>query len=203
MSRRAFGLALVLGVSACGGASRVATAPTTLTSASSCAGISVLLDLRADLLEGVPASGVPGYLAQLDMEIASLALAERRLAAVGQPDGEMLSQLRTLASSLDAHRKKVEVIASTLEHGYAALNDALDEASTCQGVDLRVLEAPPHASRTERTLAALAAGTTEAKAQRTLNKKIADSKACAGANRLLAATRSLEVSSKISAAAVG
>ncbi|MEA2752121.1 MAG: hypothetical protein QOI41_6264, partial [Myxococcales bacterium] len=79
MSRRAFGLALVLGLvaSACGGASRVATAPTTLTSASSCAGISVLLDLRADLLEGVPASGVPGYLAQLDMEIASLALAER------------------------------------------------------------------------------------------------------------------------------
>ena len=200
---RPIGLALVvLAACACGGGPRAANAPTTLTSASSCSGIGVLLDLRADLLEGVPAVGVPGYLAQLDAQIASLALAERKLAPQAARS-EVLSGIRTLASDLDEQRKTASSIASNLEHSYAAVNAALDEASACQGVDLRVLEARPHASRMERTLAVLGAGSTEGKAQRTLNKKIAESKACAGVSRLLAATRSLDVSSKVSAAAVG
>ena len=204
MSRSALGLALVLAATACGGAPRAATAPTTLTSASaSCSEIGVLLDLRADLIEGVPAVGVTGYLALLESQGASLELAERRLAHAGPSGNDVLAGIRALASALAEQRAKAEPLGVSLEQGYATLNDALDEASTCRGVDLRVLEAPPRASRTQRTLAVLAAGTPEAKAQRALNKKVADSKACAGTNRLLAATRSLEVSSKVSATAVG
>jgi hypothetical protein len=198
------GLVLVLAASACSAAGpRAPDAPTTLTSASSCAGLGVLLDLRADLMEGVPVVGVPGYLAQLDAQLASLALAERRLVTAGPSGRPMLADIRTVASAIDAQRKKTEALASNLEGSYASTSSALDEACTCQGVDLRVLEAPPHASKTERTVAAIAAGTPEAKAQRALNRKVAESKACAGANRLLAAMRSLDVTSKISTAAVG
>jgi S1-C subfamily serine protease len=203
VSTRALGVTLALAAYACGGVPRAANAPTTLTSASSCSGIGIMLDLRADLLDGVPAVGVPGYLAQLDAQVASLSLAERRLTLAGGNGNDMLPVIRALGSALDEQRKKAEPLAVDLARSYAAVNDALDEASTCRGVDLRVLEAAPHATRTERTLAALAARSPEAKAQRALNQKVADSKPCAGANRLLAATKSLDVSSKISSAAVG
>jgi len=206
MSRGPLGLTLLIAAPACGGGRvpRATTAPTTLTSASpSCSAIGVLLDLRADLVEGVPAVGVPGYLALLESQGASLQLAEQRLGEAGPAGADVLAGIRVLATAIAEQQRKAEPLGVALEQGFATLSDAHDEASTCQGVDLRVLEAAPHASRTQRALAALATGTPEAKAQRAVNKKVADSKACAGRSRLLDATRSLDVSSKVSSTAVG
>ncbi len=200
LARAAATFALALG---CAGAPRAAIPPTSRGAADACADLNPLLDLRADLLEPVPAGGEAGQLALLDNQLAAVALAEQRLRRAGTSLGDLPAELRALATTLAAQRKIVDHAARKLEASYGAVDAALDEAASCQGIDLRVLEAPAKASRMERAAAAFAATSAEAKAQRARNKTLTDRSACAPRRRLLSALGSLDVTSKASTAAVG
>lgn len=193
---RAALLALVAG---CAGAPGPAAAPTSHGNLDACADIGPVLDLRADLVEPVPATGEAGQLARFDNQLAALARAEPRL----RGEGALRAEVRALGESLSAQRDAVDKLARKLEASYAAVFAALDAAATCQGVDLRVLAARPGASRAERATAALAGASPEANAQRAKNKRVADGSACEPTRRLLGALGSLDVTSKVSTAAVG
>ncbi len=197
--RVAGGVALLGVVSGCAGTPRAASARTSQGAPDACVDIGPLLDLRADLLDSAPVGGEAGQLALLDNQQAALALFEQRF----RKGDELRTQVLAVAGGLAQQRGALEKIARQLEATYAAVDVALDAALSCQGVDLRVLEARPGASRLERASAAFTASNTEAKAQRARNRSIVDGSACAPARRLLAAVGSLDVTSKVSTAAVG
>ncbi len=200
---RARASCLLLLAAGCAGAPRAATTPTSQGSAGACADIGPLLDLRADLLEPVPATGEAGQLALLESQLAALARAEPRLGGEGSARGALRAEVRGLSQALAAQRDQVAVVARRLEASYAAVDAAVGDAVTCQGVDLRVLEARPGATRAERVAAAFAASTPEGKAQRAKNLRVADASPCAPTRRLLGALGALDVTSKVSTAAVG
>jgi S1-C subfamily serine protease len=198
-------LALAIATAACGGTERVAKAPPSEPgSAGSCASFGPLFDLRSDLLEGVPAStGAASQLANLDQQIAALELASERFSRSTGEASEVREKLTALTTALRTDRTKAETLIRALAQSYATVEASLDDISTCQGVDLRVLEAKPSASRIERSRAYIASSSIDAKAQRSKNKVVANSKSCAEHSRILTALASLDTHSKVSTLSVG
>ncbi|NOU34159.1 MAG: trypsin-like peptidase domain-containing protein [Polyangiaceae bacterium] len=194
-------LVLVSLAAACASTPRTAKAPTTA-GASACADIGPVLDLRAELLEAPPVAGEAGLLSDLDDDLAALELAAPRLGSA-PASRELRAEIESLAREVRAESEALTAAARRVEVSYAVVDSALDAALTCQGVDLRFLEARPGASRLQRTSAAFNGASAEAKAQSAKNKVIVDAKACAPARRILAAVGALDVTSKVSTAAVG
>ncbi|NOU30531.1 MAG: trypsin-like peptidase domain-containing protein, partial [Polyangiaceae bacterium] len=170
-----------------------------------CTGLVPGLDLRAELLETLPSSSEGAWLAIDDARLASLALAKKRLAsAAGEPEiAGLLGRMNELTQELERNRAAGQPLAAALQKSYADVEAALDAAAVCQGVDLRVLDAPAGATRAQRLRVILSASPEEKRAQRSKNAVVADAPACAPGRRIVAALGTLDTKSRSSSTAVG
>jgi len=188
MNARTTKLALLLAPAslalACGAPSPGSHMPNEAAAPASCAAVGPLLDLRAELLTPVPATGDAGRLALYDARIAALRSAEERLAqASGTAElAALRERLGALRGELQQEQAGARDLAQALARSHVAVGAALTLASTCQGMNLRA-DAP--------------------KASVAKAKAAAESKACAGTMRLVGAVAGLDLDSRRATANIG
>ncbi len=148
-----------------------------------CDQVGPMLDLRVELLAPVPCSGDAASLASYDARLAAVGPAEERLSKVGnKPEVDSLRErVRTLATALREEQKIARSLARAVSDSHVAINAALTDASTCQGINLR------HHLPNGRSSKA----------------KIAESRACANTRRIVEAIGNIDLDSSQSSANVG
>jgi S1-C subfamily serine protease len=163
----------------CGGARHDAKAPDGAMGGA-CAAFDPLMDLYFSLT--TPASFGSSsdlfYLVDLDEDLGTAAVAQRSLAALGDAEARPLSaQLDRLAGAMTKRRGELTEAIGAAEKTYEAAEKAIDEAATCDHVDMRDVK-----GKDGRT-------------------KLA-SKACESAVRLWSAAQGIDLTSDVSSSAV-
>jgi S1-C subfamily serine protease len=188
LKTRSLHLALYLGAAplivACGAPAAGSKTANDAQTPAFCPSVGAVLDLRAELLSPVPATGDAAQLALFDARKAALQSAEQRLSK-GPNSAEikgLRERLRALGSELEEEHATARNLAQALSASHLAVNTALVEASTCQGLNLR------------------AEGNKERPAKA---KAAAESKKCADTMRIVGAVAGLDTDSNRSSANVG
>jgi S1-C subfamily serine protease len=159
------------------------------------------MDLRADLADAPAVDSELAVLVDVEHELAAVSVARARIRSAPEL-ADLGARLATLSAALVEDEQRLSRHVETLRRSYAAVQDALDEASVCRGVDVRAPASPPFATREQRRRGAFASRTPEAEAQLKRNQVVLQSKACAPTARLGSALRSLELASKESVSTV-
>lgn len=146
-----------------------------------CSALGSLVDLRRSIMSSPTSSGTPLFaLVDTEEELAYARAALEHL-SVSRAPSAMQASVKGLASILESRTGELRRATADARDSYAAAESNLRSAATCRGIDLRELS--KHQEKTE-------------------DVAIARSKACDGPLRLWAATKSAELSSDISTAAV-
>jgi S1-C subfamily serine protease len=188
------GLALVVvaaGLVACGGASREAQSPQAGPGGgAACDAFDPLMDLYYSLT--TPASfGTSSdlfYLVDLDEDLGVLQLARERLSKSAADARPLAEPLDRLADAMTKKRAELADAIGAVEKTYEAAEKTLDEAATCQHIDIRDPAGRPAGPDADKT--------------RKANETKLASKACDPAMRLWSAVQSIDMTSDVSTSAV-
>jgi S1-C subfamily serine protease len=159
------------------------------------------MDLRADLVDAPEVDSELAALVNVEHQLAAVAVARARIGVTRAP-ADLDARLARLSTALADDEQRLSRHIEALRRSYAAVQDALDEAYVCNGVDARAPAAPPFATREQRRRVAFAPRTAEVEAQLKRNQATLQSKACAPTVRLASAIRSLDLTSRESVSMV-